>query len=256
MKSSTLKAIVFTSILSALVLCLNLVVGAQQHSKEHMGTDQTDKSKSDKDKKNSSNMGASGALSSSDRKFVIEAAEGGMMEVRIGRMGVERATNESVKQFSQRIIDDHSKANQELMQLAQQKGIVLPAHLLNESDHGATQSSAGSGANTTGTTVNTSTSGTTGGSNTKATRSGDSDHQKMSNKLSRLSGADFDRAYMREQVKHHEKAVSMFEKESMKGKDPDVKSWAAATLPTLREHLRMARELNNSVSGKTASNTR
>lgn len=252
MKHTTLKAIVFTSILSVLVLSLNLVVGAQQHSKEHMATDQNEKSKDDKNKgdknkgdknkgdKKKSDASDSGMLSSSDKKFIIEAAEGGKMEVHMARMAVERAASDSIKQFSQRAIDDHSKANQELMQLAQQKGVILPAHLLPESDHGAAQTSVSSDSNTTG---------------SNKMGKGDKKAHKDMMKLAQLSGADFDREYMREQVKHHEKAVNLFEKESMKGKDADVKAWAAATLPTLREHLRMARELNNSVSGKTASNT-
>jgi putative membrane protein len=63
-------------------------------------------------------------LGSDDRKFIMEAAHGGMMEVSLGRTAVDKATNTNVKQFAQRMIDDHSKANAELQQLKARR--VLP----------------------------------------------------------------------------------------------------------------------------------
>jgi putative membrane protein len=65
------------------------------------------------------------------------------------------------------------------------------------------------------------------------------DKEKM-DRLSKLSGDAFDRAYMQEMVKDHKKDVNEFRTESKSGKDPDIKSWAAKTLPTLEEHLKMA----------------
>src|SRR3954467_6291880 len=53
----------------------------------------------------------SSTLSSSDSKFVKAAAEGGLMEVELGRIAASKGTNPDVKTFGQRMVDDHSKAN-------------------------------------------------------------------------------------------------------------------------------------------------
>ncbi|MEW6161293.1 MAG: DUF4142 domain-containing protein [Verrucomicrobiota bacterium] len=62
-----------------------------------------------------------------DEKFIKEAAKGGMKEVQMGQLGVDKAQNPQVKEFAQRLVQDHSKANQELKQIAQKKGIELPS---------------------------------------------------------------------------------------------------------------------------------
>ncbi len=65
-------------------------------------------------------------------------------------------------------------------------------------------------------------------------------HQRDMDRLSKLSGAAFDREYMKLMVSDHKKDVSDFQKEARNGKDPEVKAFAAKTLPTLQEHLQMA----------------
>ena len=66
---------------------------------------------------------------SMDQKFVMEAAMGGMAEVELGRLATERAANADVKAFGQKMVDDHSKANEELKAIATQKSIMLPVEL-------------------------------------------------------------------------------------------------------------------------------
>ena len=61
-------------------------------------------------------------------------------------------------------------------------------------------------------------------------------------RLSKLSGREFDAAYMREMLKDHEEDVSEFQSTATKAQDPDVRAFAAKTLPTLQEHLRMAEQ--------------
>lgn len=63
------------------------------------------------------------------------------------------------------------------------------------------------------------------------------------NTFAGLSGARFDMAYIGQAVKDHEATVALFEDESRSGKDAELKAWAARTLPMLREHLRVARDL-------------
>ena len=69
-------------------------------------------------------------------------------------------------------------------------------------------------------------------------------------KLSKLDGADFDKAFATKVgVSAHKDAVSLFEKESKSGADGDLKTFAGATLPTLQHHLEMAQALEKKVKG-------
>jgi putative membrane protein len=138
-------------------------------------------------------------LDHGDQEFVNKAAQGGMAEVMLGQTASSKGTSPDVKNFGNRMVSDHGKANDELKQLAQTKGVTLPADIDDES-------------------------------------------KKMSDKLSTLSGKDFDKAYISGMVEDHEKDVKEFEKASKDAKDPDLKAWAAKTLPTLQDHLKMAKE--------------
>jgi putative membrane protein len=75
----------------------------------------------------------------------------------------------------------------------------------------------------------------------------DDAHQRELAKLAGTSGAEFDRKYMEMMVSDHQKAVSLFEKHSKDAKNDEVRTWAEKTLPTLRHHLTMARDLNSKV---------
>jgi putative membrane protein len=135
-----------------------------------------------------------------DQPFVQKAVIGGLAEVQLGKMAVEHAASPDVKQFGQRMIEDHGRANQELMALLSQKGISVPTAL-------------------------------------------DAKHQKEADRLAKLQGAAFDRAYIKHMVKDHEQDVKLFSTEAKNGKDPELKRFAAQTLPTLEAHLNMVRTL-------------
>jgi putative membrane protein len=62
-------------------------------------------------------------------------------------------------------------------------------------------------------------------------------------KLEQTKGADFDKAYAKQMVSDHEEAVALFENEAASGTDPGLKAFAGKTLPTLKEHLKMAQAL-------------
>lgn len=72
-------------------------------------------------------------------------------------------------------------------------------------------------------------------------------HQAVRDRLMSLQGSDFDRAYMQEMVKDHTQDVAEFEKASQTASDSELRGWAAAKLPTLREHLALARDINSQV---------
>jgi putative membrane protein len=68
-------------------------------------------------------------------------------------------------------------------------------------------------------------------------------HKATKARLEKLSGDQFDKAYMADMLKDHKKDVAAFEKESRSAKDPDIKSFATKTLPTLQAHMKQAQSL-------------
>ena len=71
----------------------------------------------------------------------------------------------------------------------------------------------------------------------------DNAHKALLDKLNGLSGPDFDKQYNADQVDAHKQAVALFEHYSKGGDNPELKEWAAKTLPTLQLHLKMAQGL-------------
>ena len=142
--------------------------------------------------------------STGDSAWVMKVAKGGMAEVELGKLATEKAASDEVKKFGQRMVDDHSKANDDLKTLAQNKKITLPADM-------------------------------------------DPKEKALRDRLSKLSGAAFDRAYMQAMLADHRQDVAEFRKEANSGKDPDVKAFAAKTLPTLEEHLKIAQQTTTAV---------
>jgi len=149
-------------------------------------------------------------LSKSDHDFLIKAAQGGMAEVEFGKLAASKATDEQVKEMGRKLVDDHTKANDRLMSIAQSKGVTLPTGL------------------------------------SKA-------DQKELDKLSRVSGKDFDKAFLNQVKKDHEKDISLFKKEAKDGKDPDLRAFASQTLPALESHLTMAKDMSTGRSHSASS---
>jgi len=73
------------------------------------------------------------AVDEADAKFATDAANGGMAEVALGKLALEKSTNSSVKEFANMMVNDHGKANEELMSIATAKNITLPVDV--DADH-------------------------------------------------------------------------------------------------------------------------
>lgn len=71
-------------------------------------------------------------------------------------------------------------------------------------------------------------------------------HQATANRLSKLSGAAFDKAYVDEMVKDHRADIATFQKHKTDA-DPDVAAWVNKTLPTLQNHLTMALDAQKAI---------
>jgi putative membrane protein len=145
----------------------------------------------------------------SDTRFANDAAMGGMTEIQLGKLALQNGSSDKVKQFGQRLVDDHSKAGDELKAIAGKDNITLPSEL-------------------------------------------DATHKAMVDKFAKMSGAEFDRAFISQMVMDHETTIAEFQKEANGGTSPDLKSWAGNTLPTLQDHLRMAKDDQKSL-GQTSS---
>jgi putative membrane protein len=151
--------------------------------------------------------GQHGQFTSKDYSFVTDASRGGMEEVQLGELAKQKAGSPAVRDFGQRMISDHQKANDDLKQIVQKKGALVPASL---------------------------------------------SHHETSrlDRLQKLSGADFDKAYMSDMVSDHKKDVKEFEKATKNLSDPELKAFAEKTLPTLQEHLTQAQNLEAQLKGK------
>ena len=141
--------------------------------------------------------------SAADDKFAAEAASGGMAEVKLGELAQQKGTSDKVKDFGQKMVSDHSKAGDDLKQVAQQQGLNLPEEMSKQD-------------------------------------------QATYDRLSKLEGKQFDEAYARAMLTDHQKDVAAFEKEVSSGKNEALKEFASRTLPTLKEHLKLAHEMARS----------
>lgn len=81
----------------------------------------------------------------------------------------------------------------------------------------------------------------------------DATHRKTYDRLAKMRGAEFDRAYMRDMVQDHEKTVKKFRQEAQHGNDPDLKAFAQNTLPVLEQHLKLAHEVGKSLTAVGSS---
>jgi len=145
----------------------------------------------------------------SDQDFAKEAAQGGMAEVKLGQLAQEKGSSDAVKNFGKQMVEDHSKANDQLKTAASQANFQLPAEIAKKD-------------------------------------------QKTYNQLSKLNGEAFDRAYAKDMVKDHENDISDFKQEASSGRNAAIKNFASQTLPTLEDHLKMAREMQRTVNSSNA----
>ncbi len=181
-----------TAALAGFVVLAPMLVGAQNTAGQHMDN------------------GAKKMVKSADTTFAMKAAQGGMAEVKLGKLAADKASNPDVKAFGQQMVDDHSKANDDLKSVAANESMTLP------SDVNAKQ-------------------------------------QAMYDRLSKLSGDAFDRAYVKDMVMDHQEDVKEFQKEANSGKDDQIKGFASRTLPVIQGHLDKIKGIQSNMSGGSSS---
>jgi len=195
--------------LGAAILASTLGIAAQTPSSSAPSTSKPQTSSTQPKSTQSSDTKAGNTAMTADSHFAMEAAQGGMAEVELGQLAGDKASNAKVKEFGQRMVTDHGKANDELKTIASSKNITLPSDI-----------------------------------NAK--------HKATKDRLSKLSGAAFDRAYMAEMLKDHQMDSTAFHKEATSGKDAELKAFASKTSTVVDEHLKMARDIQKELgTGKS-----
>ncbi len=124
-----------------------------------------------------------------------------MTEVELGKMAAEKGASKEVKEFGDQMVKDHSKANDELKEVAAKMNVMVPDKV-------------------------------------------DAKHQATIKKMSAMSGAAFDKAYVNGMVTAHMEDIALFEKADKEVKNEDLKKFIEKTLPVMKEHLEMIKKFD------------
>jgi len=146
-------------------------------------------------------------LASSDKQFIEKVAAGNTAEVKLAQLAEQKSQDSKVKDFANRMITDHGKANNDLRPIAGTAQIKIPDQLKGEA-------------------------------------------KARYNKLEKLSGPEFDRTYINDMVKDHQKDATEYQKEQGQVKDPQLKTYVDNTLPVVQSHFHMAEEIKNSTASR------
>ena len=139
-------------------------------------------------------------ISNAEQDFLTKAAQGGLMEVELGRAAAERSQSDGLKELGRMLIEDHRAANKELMRLAVIKDVPLPTE--------------------------------------------PSEEQRAAiNRIWDLKGGSFDREFLSHAQQHHQKDIQEFQRMASEAQDPQIRTFASNTLPTLQKHAERMQEL-------------
>lgn len=146
-----------------------------------------------------------GSVAGADEKFAREVSEGGVAEIELGKLAEEKGQSEHVKLFAKHMVEDHTKVNEELKEIASREHLTLLTNL-DRKDEGTRQ------------------------------------------RLEKMSGPEFDKAYAETMVRDHEQDVAAFKQEANSGQKSSLQQFAQRFLPTLEGHLKEAQQVKNFVA--------
>lgn len=135
--------------------------------------------------------------------FLQKAVRGNAFELQTSQLALKRTNTPEVKAFAQKMITDHTKAEDELTVLLKALAITEPSAALEPAQIEEIKLMQG------------------------------------------VQNQDFDRIYVNAQINAHEAAVAAFRTFGASGSPPQVRAWAAKTLPTLEMHLAEVRKLKH-----------
>ena len=147
-------------------------------------------------------------VQSESQSVLKQAADEMQVEMSLGQLAAQRASNQQVQEFGQHMAEDHKMVGQQIQLLALQQGITL------SSDHGEVQRTV---------------------------------LDKKLERLSKLSGHAFDREYMDYSIRDHEIAIEQFRQRAGIVKNQGVKQWILLVLPILESHREQAHRVKYSL---------
>lgn len=212
-------------------------------------------------------------------RFVETAYLSGLKEIEMSQLAASRSEKSEVKTFARRMVQDHTKLNEQLTQLAQKKGWTLPTtnDVRSNGSISSSDSQLTTPGNATGnrdaiasdrrtTEIGNPGNGVRDRRNTNSERESGTGRDvrapkdnselggrghlqgKMSiESLRNASAGEFDKLYMQNAVRGHKMAVKKFENATQNISDEEVRSLAKEALPQLKEHLQQAMQLAQSV---------
>lgn len=143
----------------------------------------------------------------SEQRFMVEAYMGNLAEVAFGQLAQQKGQSQGVKDFGQRLIDDHSKANETVAKYLDDQQVQRPIHVPQAA-------------------------------------------LKTFTKLSEASAENFDKLFAKELTKEHDNDIAKYQEFQKQAKQDAVKSYIQATLPVLKEHRQIAKDLQKGAPGK------
>jgi putative membrane protein len=178
------------------------------------------------------------------QQFVSDAAVGGMKEIYLSQLALEKSTNDDVKSFATHMVRDHRRADAKLQKIADAEGLTFPATNTFAADDPNWNSALITEAGTM-----------KGGQLLISTNLPYLNDYRDVQQLKSLPADQFDQAYVSSLASDHLAAVSEFETASQSLSDEKLEKFAEKTLPTLRKHSAMAQELNSKYNSLPGGNT-
>lgn len=148
---------------------------------------------------------SSSKVSKEDERLMMQLARANIAEINAGKLAEQKTSNDQVKSFAKKMVDDHTKALDDLKQLAMTKGVTLPTEP-------------------------------------------DRQQQAMENKLSALSGEQFDKQYVDQSgSRAHKETHRLLQRVNSRASDADLKSYASKTMATVESHQQLAKETSKNL---------
>ena len=182
------------------------------------------------DRNDNRNTVGTAGVSNADKDWVEASLDAGMAEVELGRLAEQRASNPDVKQFAQMMVRDHTKAGDELKQIAQKHSITVSPHLDDKHRDLMDKLSKLNGAEFDRQYIDAMVDG----------------HEDIINHLQSKASED----------RFGENKGTVRPESSDNPVEASLNQWAANTLPVAREHLEKAKQIDDTLDNRaTGRNT-
>jgi putative membrane protein len=158
-------------------------------------------------------------LSDSDVQLLAHFHQVNQMEIELGGIAARNSKSRAVKNFASQIVDDHKRADRQIMMFAKKHGVIIPKEIATSESEQKEMKEA----------------------------------TETMDKMRGLKGVDFDREYLHVMATDHDKEVANIDQEAAKAQNPDLAAMIKDMKPVLQRHADTARDLMKS-SGQQGAN--